>query len=224
MKIIFFGDSLTEGSYGGSYVEAIRERHPGHEIINAGVGGDTVVNLAERLDDAVIDQAPDGVFVMVGGNDAVSWSQPRTRIYYEQAKGVPAGMVTSEMFRQHYRDVLERLHLNFIQTWVGLPPAEYNPAVVETQRQYNRLAAEVARATNTPALDLMPHFAPEVVPERSPIDIGFIQVIGQRTSSGWDDFDTAQKEGGYTYTFDGLHLTPTAAQKMATLIADFIEF
>lgn len=224
MKIIFFGDSLTEGSYGGSYVAAIRERHPDHEIINAGVGGDTVVNLAERLDGAVIDHAPDGVFVMVGGNDAVSQSQPRTRVYYEQAKAVPDGVVTPEMFGQHYRDVLERLHLNFIQTWVGLPPAEYNPAVVETQRQYNQLAAEVARTTNTPTLDLMPHFTPDNIPDRPQIDIGFIQLIGKRTSSGWDDFDAAQKEGGYTYTFDGLHLTPTAAQKMAMLIADFIEF
>ena len=78
MKIVFLGDSLTWGGYGGDFVAEVDRRLPQHTIVNAGVGGNTVINLLNRLD-SVLDQEPDGVFVMVGGNDAISYSQPQTR-------------------------------------------------------------------------------------------------------------------------------------------------
>jgi len=221
MKLIFLGDSLTEGSYGGSYVAHIAKLRPNDIIINAGIGGDTALNLERRLDD-VIDQSPDGVFVMVGGNDAISYSQPDTRPYYKQSKGIPNGFVTPNDFSHAYWEILTHLQMNHIQTWVGLPPIEYNPVVFQAMRHFNQLTAGVARTINIPTLDLTPHFAPEFIPERKPLGLGIIFTIGERTSSGWSDYDTAQAEGGYTYTFDGIHLTPKSAVQFGDLIHHFI--
>lgn len=223
MKLLFLGDSLTWGGYGGNWVAEIARLCHQHEIINAGVGGNTVINLLRRLEDDVIAPGPDGVFVMVGGNDAISYCQPQTRPYYKTVQLIPEGLVTPEQFTHTYRDLLTELQLNHIQTWIGLAPAEYSPVVVEQLRHYNARAAEVARALNVPVLDIQAHFTPHAIRKRPEINLDFINRIGRRASSGWKDYETERQHEGFTYTFDGLHLTPNTANQLARIIIDFLE-
>ncbi len=223
MKIVFLGDSLTWGGYGGNFVDEVRRLLPDHEIINAGEGGNTVLNLLRRLERDVLSHQPDAVFVMVGGNDAISYSQFKTRSYYRQAQDIENGFVTPEMFETGYRDLLTQLQLAHVITWVGLEPSEYNQTVTDTLYDYNQRLREVARSMNVPVLDLMSEFNPAHVPERQPLDIGFILTIGKREQTGWNEFDKAQKEGGYSFSFDGLHLTPLSAKKIGARIAQFVQ-
>jgi lysophospholipase L1-like esterase len=222
MKIVFLGDSLTWGGYGGNFVDEIARRLPDHEIINEGEGGDTIINLLERVD-KILEQKPDGIFVMVGGNDAISYTQPETRRYYRRAKKIPDGIVTPEVFGQTYRNLLTHIQLNHVLTWVGLPPVEYNPEVAKTARQYNELASAAAQAFNIPTLDLMVHFAPKQIPNRPPLNQEIINLIGERSKNGWSDYETERKRGSFTFTFDGLHLTPETAKQVGALIVEFLD-
>jgi lysophospholipase L1-like esterase len=222
MKLVFLGNSLTEGKYGGDFVSLVAKRLPQHEIINAGVGGDTILNLLARLDEDVLSHEPDGVFVMCAGNDAISYLYSDVRKYYRRSKDVPDGIVTPELYAQSYRDLLTRLQVAHVQAWVGLSPSEYSPELFDTVRQYNDLAAEAARALNIPVLDLMPHFTAENIPSRPPLTMDTIRLIGQREMSGWNDYENEQQRNGYQYTFDGLHLTPKAAAQLAEIIVEFL--
>ena len=223
MKIVCFGDSLTEGSYGGSYFKSLVKLMPEHELINAGVGGNTIINLLHRVDDDVLAHQPDAVFVMVGGNDAISNSQPKTRSYYRQAMDIPEGVVTPEMFEQAYRELLTKLQLAHVVVWIGVEPNEYNPTTLAAVTDYNARAKNIARTFNIPVLDLMEVFpAPQNLPDRPELGIDYILTIGAREKRGWNDFETVRKAGDFTFTFDGLHLTPESAQKAAELIAEFI--
>ncbi len=221
MKLVCFGDSLTQGTYGGSYVNALTRLLPDHEIINAGRNGDTIINLQDRLHD-VLALSPDGVFLMVGGNDAISYAQPKVRSYYRKSKGLEEGFVSPEQFSAAYRDLLLHLQVAGVLVWVGLPPNEYNPTVIETLRQYNKSAQNAASSLGIPVHDFMAEFAPELVPERPELDVQTIILIGARESSGWHDYEKARDEGGFSFTFDGLHLMPEAADHMAVLLASFI--
>jgi lysophospholipase L1-like esterase len=223
MKVVFFGDSLTWGGYGGDYVSEIRQRvgHH-HEIINAGVGGNTIVNLERRYEEDVCAHEPDAVFVMIGGNDAVSYSQPDTRPYYRKSMGLPDGFVSPDVFQQTYRDLLADLQANHIHVYIGLEPTEYNRTVVDTLAQYNALIVEAARAYNVPTLDLFAHFVPDTIPPRKNATLRFIQQIAEREKAGWSDWYAAQSEAGYAYTFDGVHWTPKAAAEAAEQIIPFM--
>lgn len=221
MHITFLGNSLVEGRYGGSFVKAAADHLPSHTITNAGVSGSTILNIAARLEGVLADQ-PDGVFLVCGGNDAISYSQPATRRYYEQAQGVPGGMVPPDVFARSYRDVLLRLQMAHVLAWVGLGQAEYNPAVVTAMTQYNALAREAAASLNIPVLDLTAELVPASVPDRPPLSVASINLIGQRMRSGWQDYEAERVRGGYTFTFDGLHLTPSAAQSVGERAAAFI--
>lgn len=225
MRIIFFGDSLTWGGYGGNFVDLVAERLPEHDIINAGQGGNTVVNLLRRVEEDVIAKAPDAVFVMIGGNDSISYSQPETRPYYKKSMGIPdGGAVTPAMFVETYRELLTKLQLNHIHTLMGLAPAEYNKSVVKAKEEYNALAADIARSMNVPILNLEPHFNPKTqdMVDRPPINLKFIDTIGRRSASGWDDYEAERKRNGYTYSFDGLHFTPESVGEIADLIVPFL--
>lgn len=222
MKIICFGDSLTEVGYGASYFPELVTLLPEHDLVNAGVGGDTTINLLRRLETDVLEHAPDGVFLMVGGNDAISYSQPKTRSYYRQAKDIPEGVVTPEMFEQAYRDLLTKLQLAHIVVWIGLEPNEYNPTAAAAHADYNERARTIARTFNLPVLDLMEAYPPGDLPERPDLGVEYILTIGAREKRGWNDYEGAQKAGGYRFTFDGLHLTTGTAREVAEKIAAFI--
>lgn len=222
MRIVFLGDSLTWGGYGGNFVSVIAERLPDHTIINAGVGGDTVVNLLRRVDDVIEQHAPDVMFVMVGGNDAVSYSQPATRGYYRQAKDLESGFVTPDEHEIAYRDLLTRISVNFVQPLVGLCPTEYNREVVEVRRVFKQRVETATRALNIPTLDLDAIFTPENPIEREPVNLAFIQQIGKRSNSDWNDYESERQKWGYTYTFDGMHIMPQAAPQFADHIIPFL--
>lgn len=75
-KVIFFGDSITQmGAKPGGYIvkmtEALAQKNlsSDYELIGAGVGGNKVYDLYLRMDDDVLAQNPDIVFIWVGVND-----------------------------------------------------------------------------------------------------------------------------------------------------------
>jgi lysophospholipase L1-like esterase len=75
-KVIFFGDSITAaGAKPGGYIvrmkEALTQKGIGgdYDLIGAGIGGNKVYDLYLRMDDDVLSQSPDIVFVYIGVND-----------------------------------------------------------------------------------------------------------------------------------------------------------
>jgi lysophospholipase L1-like esterase len=75
-KVIFFGDSITElGAKPGGYIvrmkDALEKKGMGsdYDLIGAGIGGNKIYDLYLRMDDDVLAQNPDIVFIWVGVND-----------------------------------------------------------------------------------------------------------------------------------------------------------
>lgn len=221
MRIVFLGASLTEGIYGGNYVDRVAHNLPNHEIINLGLGGSTMNRIATRLEDA-IEREPDAAFILAGSNDAIAYSQPKTRPYYKHSQDLPDGFLTPEAFGQLYRDLLVELQLAHIQPLIGLPPLEYNPEVAAASDLFNQQAVEAASAYNVPVLDLNPLLMPETIPDRPALDLRTVFVIGDRTKSGWSDYEAEQQRGGYTYSFDGIHFMPATAERVGDVITNFL--
>ncbi len=222
MKITFFGDSLTQGTFGASYVDKVAADMRGHHFINQGVNGDTSLNLYRRVDKDVIAEKPDGVFIMIGVNDAVSSVEPQSRPYYRFIKCLPHGQVSPVSFRENMRAMLGKLIAAQIKTWVALPPIEYRPEQIKTMRQMNDYAAGLCREFNIPALDLMAALTPKDIPARSAIGLSQYR-RNLLIQLGLDkDFEKHRAAGGFTYSFDGIHLTENGAQQIADLIVPFL--
>lgn len=77
MKIVCFGDSLTScGGQGGRYSDYLRTWAPDCEVVNKGVGGDTLGGGRKRFQRDVLDLRPDVVVIELGANDYWQARQP----------------------------------------------------------------------------------------------------------------------------------------------------
>jgi lysophospholipase L1-like esterase len=75
-KVVFFGDSITQaGAKPGGFIvkmtEALAQKNlsSDYELMGAGIGGNKVYDLYLRMDDDVLAQNPDIVFIWIGVND-----------------------------------------------------------------------------------------------------------------------------------------------------------
>jgi lysophospholipase L1-like esterase len=108
--LVCFGDSLTEGAIGASYVDMLRARLPAAvRVINAGINGDTTINLLRRLARDVVPYHPGLVVILVGLNDlttAYGWRS--NRAYYHFIKRVPMAL-TPRLFARAYQRLIADL-------------------------------------------------------------------------------------------------------------------
>lgn len=126
--MLFIGDSITDcgrrgehAPLGNGYVRLFSEltmaRFPERNIryINVGVGGNTVVDLRERWQTDVLDQAPDRLLVAIGINDL-------SRYLYGRERAV--GPVS---FKETYDQIL-----NFTSRELGCPVVLATPFLIST--------------------------------------------------------------------------------------------
>jgi lysophospholipase L1-like esterase len=107
--LVCFGDSLTEGAIGASYVELLRQRLPGARVVNAGINGDTTLNLLRRIDRDVARHRPDLIVLLVGMNDVgTAYGEPAIRPYYRVLKRVGIA-ITPRRFAHLYRRLIAAL-------------------------------------------------------------------------------------------------------------------
>ncbi|MGG0737735.1 SGNH/GDSL hydrolase family protein [Niallia taxi] len=110
--LLFIGDSITEaGRYedpeqiGNSYVRYVRdflainkpETLP--KIINKGIGGNRVPDLAERWKEDVLDLKPDYVSISIGINDV-----------WRQLDSPQQEALSHDRFKAIYADLIEQVH------------------------------------------------------------------------------------------------------------------
>ena len=108
--LICFGDSLTAGTIGASYVDILSEQLPAAmRVINAGINGDTTINLLRRFERDVVPYRPDLIVILVGLNDLTSaYGWPSNRAYYRLIKRVPFAL-TPARFAQAYQHLIAKL-------------------------------------------------------------------------------------------------------------------
>lgn len=108
-RIVFFGDSITQAAVKpGGYITLIKESiaatHPdlGIEVIGAGVSGNKVPNLQNRLEKDVLSKNPTIVFIYIGINDVWHWKKNK--------EGVMAGGTTPEIFESGLKDIIAKIN------------------------------------------------------------------------------------------------------------------
>ncbi len=74
MKILFAGDSITEGITGDSYLKLVQKEMPDLKAVNLGLGGDTMLGITSRLMKYLSKRAAadlDALIIQAGHNDII---------------------------------------------------------------------------------------------------------------------------------------------------------
>lgn len=107
MEILLFGDSLTEGKIGVSYIDILKKEMGQIQISNLGKGGETVVSLYNRISKMKLKVGIDIIFLFIGVNDVLAWTNMRSRITMKIARRSWAKEESE--FEDYYAKILDIL-------------------------------------------------------------------------------------------------------------------
>jgi lysophospholipase L1-like esterase len=241
VRVVFFGDSLTEGVDGASYLRILERRlaaerwADGVELVNAGVGGDTVVHLVRRAARDVAPLRPDWVVVFIGVNDCTTALLPRrpptlgtlrSRRYFRQQKGLRVA-VTPERYQDGLRALVDALARTTearvtlcTPALIGESPASRPWRLLD---EYAAIVRRVGAERDCPVIDVHGAFARALteLPPRSPL----APLLGLRARLLRDDadYEMLAQVRGYRLVYDGVHLTEQGASLVAAVFHEWLE-
>lgn len=114
MKIIFFGDSITQmGIDKGGYIDRMKTAindmrlHNKYELVGAGIGGNKVYDLYLRMEEDVLSKMPEEVVIYVGVNDV-----------WHKTSGTGTDI---DKFEKFYIAIIKKLQAKNIKVAVATP-------------------------------------------------------------------------------------------------------
>lgn len=157
-KIVFLGDSITQGGGGPKgYVtlikNALNEKHKdlGIEVVNAGISGNKVPDLQRRLDKDVISKKPTLVVIYIGINDV--W----------HGLNDPVKGTSKEKFEEGLREIIGKIQsagarvVLCTPTVIGEKTGGANKADSRLD-EYSDISRKIAKELKLPLCDLRKAF------------------------------------------------------------------
>jgi lysophospholipase L1-like esterase len=214
VRIAFFGDSITVGIPGASYVRILQQRLPQHTFRNYSKINATPLSLYHHVKNAI--RPTDMAFVFLGVNDLLigrSWLFSHIRQQWAR---------NDNEFLDHYRLLLDTV-APCAQQVITVSPLfigeDFDSLWQQRLGQRGDLIAQLgAQYPNARYLDVRSTFMREL--NGKPVVKGIGQALGQ---SVWDGL-TLHTDATITrvaasrnlyYTLDGVHLNVAGAQIMA---------
>ena len=201
MKIVFFGDSITDmsrvrnsdgkvESYGDGYVffvagKLLSENPQKYEIINRGISGNRIVDLYARVKGDVWNQQPDVLSILIGVNDV--WHE-----LSENPNGVDLTR-WEKMYRMLIEDTKERLPNTKIMI---LEPFVLRGTKTDYDNRYETFVKVKDYAAK--AKEIARDYGLTFVPLQEKFD------------------EAAEKFGGEYYLYDGVHPDVAGAALIAS--------
>jgi lipase/acylhydrolase, GDSL family len=160
MKIICFGDSLTFGNVGYSYIYFLRKKSH-HQYINKGKNGDTVTGLYKRLVKTVgnLKNESEMYIIGIGTNDILlPYLKSVSLFWFLQMSlrcKIKKCIEDDDYFCQKYNDILTLLSKNNKQAVIfGMPFINLKHFPLEQLIRRNKIIEELAEKYHYPYIDI----------------------------------------------------------------------
>ena len=221
MRIVFVGDSLTSGIPGSSFYAILRDKLPGHTLVNLGEGNDTAVSLYRRLSRLHLERF-DVAFLWVGVNDVASGAPPPRSFQVINLLLNKPRSKTLEEFRTYYRATLDLLCRHARRVIAVSPLLKGEDAGNPGNRELEVLARAIEDLTShyerVEYLDLRAVFFQRLAGKSvsdymptSPVRVA----LDALTLRSKEQIDRKATERGLHLTLDGIHLNSVGAELAA---------
>jgi isoamyl acetate esterase len=157
MKVIFFGDSITElGVKPGGYVTKVdsmckaEKKSDQYEFAGSGISSNKVYDLYLRLEDDVLSKNPDVVVIYIGVND----------VWHKTLLGTGTD---ADKFEKFYQAILKKLKSKGIKAILCTPAVvgekyDMTNALDTDLNKYSDIIRNIAKKNGLPLIDLRQKF------------------------------------------------------------------
>ncbi len=225
-SIICFGDSLTEGLPGSSYLDFMVDSR---RFVNHGRGGDTLRGVSSRLRTYLLEKTPETLILLVGTNDILHdmlaerstlWKRVATNSIY--AKGAPCR--TPLEYEEQYSDMLnmtgdcKKIIISIpcigeaISSEINQQVDSYNMVLKGLSEDYDAVFVDFNSWQKTFLKDrtINPDFILGKNPGMTLTDT-FVPRLGELDMR-------LSKRRGLRLSIDGVHLNQVGAKKLAQMV------
>jgi acyl-CoA thioesterase I len=227
------GDSLTHGRVSADWVGMLRERMgpDGFVFLNAGVNGETALELGRRLD-PVIECQPDAAVLLIGSNDAMGSFHHGDGLLYQKKGGLPSPPTLAGYSRE-VEELVGRLKEIPKVAICTLPPLGENPdsEVNRHLAAFNEKLRALADEAGLPLLPLDQRLDSLLQERPAPPERDYrpgrertgpmIKAIWERYALGiaWDE---SAARRGLIIGADHIHLGERAGGILADMVESFL--
>jgi lysophospholipase L1-like esterase len=230
---LFAGDSLTEGTYGESYVERVAIALEqgrfglGGDVVNSGRGCDTVKSLLTRIDGPLGQSRPHWVILAVGGNDVwMPWLGGRSPVWwlwflYRRIRLGQKPSTDLDQFAAAYRALIDRareFEAHVLACTIGPVGERLSSPVNRRLARLNGVIKHVAAERRVPVADVWQAFVEELTMLARPSNYvpgeWLFHWLDRRRLQTASPDEIAQRRRLHL-TFDGLHLNSRGADLLA---------
>jgi len=228
MNIIFFGDSLTEGIPGISYLDILKEKLPKHNLVNAGKGGDTVISLYRRIKKMELKETYDIAFLWVGTNDILVHVSKKYPIIKRCC--MKSWVKSTDDFSKRYQKILELISTNAKKIFVVSPAIIGEDVDNKWNKKLGELSLEIKKISsefkNVDYIDMHKEFISFLSgkkPSKFILNGVFRDIIAAWLFNIPELVDKKSKRRGLYLTLDGAHLNTVGAKMVAKVFLRYIK-
>jgi lysophospholipase L1-like esterase len=229
MKILFIGDSLTEGSYGISYVKILKKKFPSYDLMNYGKNGDTIVSLFNRLKKLDLTEENDIAFLWIGTNDVlvnISQSFKVTKLCSFQPLSK-----SYEEFYNYYKKTLLFLEKKAEKIFIISPlfigediTNKWNKKLDQLSKIIFKISKEFPSASY---IDIRKNFYNKLKKNKKNSNFfpkSFLGLVFDGLlNRNPEKINQTSNNRGLKFTIDGVHLNTAGAELCAKIFAEIIE-
>ncbi|WP_235296970.1 SGNH/GDSL hydrolase family protein [Portibacter marinus] len=152
-KVIFFGDSITQAAVQeGGYITLIDSlmqasgQSSNFDLVGKGISGNKVYDLYLRMQDDVVSQKPDIVFIYIGVND----------VWHKQSHGTGTDADKFQRFYQAIIDTLQSHSIDLVLVTPGVigEKTDYSNTLDGDLNEYTKIIKALAAKNGTELIDL----------------------------------------------------------------------
>ena len=171
--VICFGDSITHGQVSYNYVNILVEKmsKKGFNFVNAGVNGNLVYNLIQRMD-KIIDCNPNFITILIGTNDANSTLNEKNSARYIKNMSLPE-KPDKKSFKKNYLYLIKELkkHTNAKIVLLSIPPIGEDKSHVSFKRskEYSKIIQNISIDQNVDNIPLHERIDEYLGPDNHPL-------------------------------------------------------
>lgn len=232
-KVVLIGDSITHGRIGTNYIELLSQWDKGNnfDFINAGINGDLVWNVCQRVDE-IVECRPDVVTVLIGTNDANASLSPESQRSYTNRKKLPT-LPTHDWFRTMFTELLaeliQRTDSRIAVLSIPTIGEDFDSDEFTHSQKYSETIKEIALTMNIDYLPLN-----ELMVERSQSVPSKTEYSSRKSEFEMikaamryyllhESWDSISENRGFSHHIDYLHLNTQGAALITELIQQFLD-
>jgi lysophospholipase L1-like esterase len=233
--VLCFGDSITKGRPGATYLKYVKPRK---NYKNFGLGGDTLIGMTKRLARAIDDPKYSGVKTIVIGIGTNDVLHPFLKNYTKSWNRVVEGLGLRGSvpcsyeadFREHYENLLKMLKQAGKEAVIfGIPLLETDIAELNQKAvSYNEIIKELCGKFMLTYIDIM-GFQREVKSRQNNTGTCFFsknvfEPVTLAVLTTYLPFtDTVSKKRGLAVSVDGVHMNTVSARGLAGLVDNAVQ-